>query len=314
MRNIGCRRDTDQSAAAQFPAGSGGCLAHQAAFRQHSEDIKLDIHLELVQEDPRVETDTPSVKKSIPNGPAADPQRSPDQVNSGSRNQINNLDLLEKQSLNPRDNVVPIRDLWYLAYERLRKEDEQLISDYEVKIQANLSAGLSSTIGSNVSMRDRMDTILHRKMDEINRAAWIIRFGSSEVQVKDGMHSLSPNPCASMAWVGVSLLLPLFLHPSEKGASLAEGLEYLSSLIVQSCMREDLYFRRHEAKTHDQESPLVSHAAYKNTLEMLYKDILRFQATSCYYYANNIALRLVLDFVKWDGWNKLLAQIQERER
>lgn len=79
-------------------------------------------------------------------------------------------------------------------------------------------------------------------------------------------------------------------------------------------MREDLYIRRYEAKASDEELPLLSHAAYQNALEMLYRDILRFQATSYGYYAKNAAFRLTSDVVKWDDWNELLGQIQEQER
>lgn len=69
-----------------------------------------------------------------------------------------------------------------------------------------------------------MENILRNKMKEVNDNAWKIRFGTSEVQFKDvadnilGVinwaneyitNALKPNPCASMAWAGVSLLLPV---------------------------------------------------------------------------------------------------------
>lgn len=122
------------------------------------------------------------------------------------------------------DNDVPIRELWNIAYDRLRKEDEQLIKNYEAKIQKNLGASIGHAIDSKISMRDQMDIVLRNKMDEVNQNTWKLRFGSSDVQVKDfaqpilGVVSwaneyiagaLTPNPCASMAWAGVSLLLPV---------------------------------------------------------------------------------------------------------
>lgn len=179
---------------------------------------------DAVQELPGAEADTSSVKKSSRNDPAVDTQESPSQTRDGPTDQIDKSDPLEKQSPNSKDNIVPIRDLWNLAYERLREEDERLISDYESKIQESLSAGLSSTMGSKISMRERMDIILRRKMDEINRDTWKLRFGSSEVQVKDLAQpvlgvvnwandyvtsALSTNPYASIAWAGVSLILPV---------------------------------------------------------------------------------------------------------
>ena len=78
-------------------------------------------------------------------------------------------------------------------------------------------------------------------------------------------------------------------------------------------MREDLYFRRYESKTGKQELSLPSHAAYKDALEMLYRQILRFQATSYCYYAHNAAFRLGLDVIMWNGWDTLLEEIQKQE-
>jgi hypothetical protein len=103
------------------------------------------------------------------------------------------------------------------------------------------------------------------------------------------------------------------LNPSKQGASLAKGLEYISSLLVQSRMREDLYFRRYESKTGKQDLALPSHTAYTDALEMLYRQILRFQATSYCYYANNDAFRLGLDVIKWNGWDTLLEEIKKQE-
>ncbi|RYC64329.1 hypothetical protein CHU98_g1861 [Xylaria longipes] len=222
-----------------------------------------------------------------------------------------------------------IRELWDLAYEKLREEDEGLIKDYEAKLCGDLSVGLSSTLGSKVGMRERTQAILQRKMEEVNRDIWKLKFGSSQTQVRDLVQpvlgvvnwvndyikgAVSASPFASVAWVGVSLLLPLFLNPSDQGVSLAKGLEYISSLTVRSWMWEDLYIRRYEARTSQHTSSLPSHTAYKIALEKLYRQILLFQTTSYCYYAEKSAFRLGLDIVKWNDWDKLLSEIKDKER
>lgn len=130
----------------------------------------------------------------------------------------------EQSSSAPKDIGTPIRELWSLAYEKLREEDENLIVDYEAKLSGNLAAGLDSALGSEVSTRDRMETILRHKMDEVNRDVWKLKFGSSETQVKDLVRpilgvinrandfiagTVSASPYASMAWAGVSVILPV---------------------------------------------------------------------------------------------------------
>ncbi|KAL7801237.1 hypothetical protein V8C44DRAFT_353803 [Trichoderma aethiopicum] len=271
-------------------------------------------------------TSTQNAHRSRGNTAQLVDKKSSEQTEAISTDPIGNLE----PPISSNDDV-PIRELWHMAYERLRKEDEHLIRDYEAKVQENLGIGLIPTVGSQIGMRDRMHTVLRQKMDEVNRNTWKIRFGSSEIQVKDLAETLlgtinwaneyitgvlRPNPYASMAWAGVSLLLPLFLNSSKQAASLAEGLKEISFLIVQSRIREDLYVRQFEAKAHarGQDIPAIPHHEYKSSLEMLYREILRFQAASYCHYASNDAFRLGLDMVKWTDWHELLGRVHAQER
>ncbi|KAL2184921.1 hypothetical protein L209DRAFT_408187 [Thermothelomyces heterothallicus CBS 203.75] len=77
----------------------------------------------------------------------------------------------------------PIRRLRDLAYDKLREEEEGAILAYEKKLQ--VCGDLGSVIGTGVPRRERMTGLLQRKMDEVNRDSWELRFGSHEVLVKD---------------------------------------------------------------------------------------------------------------------------------
>ncbi|KAI0100295.1 ankyrin repeat-containing domain protein [Nemania sp. FL0031] len=219
-------------------------------------------------------------------------------------------------------------DLWNLAYENLREEDGDLIVKYEKKLCGDLSAGLSSTLGSAVNMRDRMHAILDRKVQEVKQDIWKLKFQSTEVQIRDlsepvlgaiswaneyVAQAVSTNPYASIAWVGVSLLLPLLLNPSEQGASLAKGLEYVSSLIARTRTWEELYDRRYEELSSQHDLSLHFKTPYRNALEKLYRQILKFQVTSYCYYASSTFSRLGKDMVKWNEWDTLLDEIKEGE-
>lgn len=139
----------------------------------------------------------------------------------------------------PRISDTPIHELWNLAYEKLRQSDEELIANYEARLRRNFTAGLSSTLsltlGSRADRRDQMSTILQRKMDEVNRETWKLKFGSTEVQVKDLVQpvlgvvnwanqfiktAVSADPSASIAWAGISLLLPVSKADSTSNNSL----------------------------------------------------------------------------------------------
>ncbi len=131
----------------------------------------------------------------------------------------------ESPSVFGSSNDVPIRELWNVAYEKLKEEDGELVRQYEEDLlSGSVAVALRSTIEAGVSRREQMDTILRRKMDEVNRDTWKLKFGNSEVPVRDvaepvlGVvswandyvaNAVSGNPYASIAWSGVSLLLPV---------------------------------------------------------------------------------------------------------
>ncbi|KAI8203203.1 hypothetical protein KHU50_004149 [Colletotrichum sp. SAR 10_65] len=229
--------------------------------------------------------------------------------------------LQEKPIESPSDK--PIRQLWDVAYENLRAEHAQLVQSFENQIKGNLGAGI---IIGPTTKKDWMNAILKRKMDQIKRDHPTLKLGGSEVEVQDVVKpvlsvfnwvndfvstAVSANPYAAIAWSGVSLLLPLLLNPLEQRKSLAQGLEYISSLIVRSYMWEDLHMRRYGSDTSQAASS--SHAAYRRTLEMLYREVLRFQIVAYRYYNHNPISRLVRSAVKYDDWIELLESIKNLE-
>lgn len=129
-----------------------------------------------------------------------------------------------------------IHELWSVAYDHLREIDEGFIDNYEKELRGNLTAALGSMmLGSKADRQDQMRTILQTKMEEVNRESWRLKFGSSEVQVKDLVQpilgvvdwaneyitgAVTANPCASLAWSGVSLLLPVgYQYPPKPDVS-----------------------------------------------------------------------------------------------
>ncbi|UKZ57639.1 hypothetical protein TrVGV298_011499 [Trichoderma virens] len=220
----------------------------------------------------------------------------------------------------------PIRELWNVAYEKLREEDSKLIQEYEIKLQGCLPAALGCVPNLKESRREWMDTILKHKMQEMQGNIWKLTFGSSELQLTGVVQNIlgviksvndyitpavSSSSYASLAWAGVGVLLPLFLNPIEQASALAEGLEHISSLIVQSRMREDLYHRRYELNSFAPSA--ISRSIYKHTLEELYRQILRIQITCYCYYARGETSRLSRDFAKRDDWRNLIEKIRAQD-
>ncbi|KAL7924367.1 ankyrin repeat-containing domain protein [Trichoderma austrokoningii] len=175
-----------------------------------------------------------------------------------------------------------------------------------------------------------MEAVLKNKMDKVKRDAWRLQFGDSEIQVSailpifasiaskaNGYIStaLTANPPASLAWAGISVLLPLFFNPSEHAGSLAKGLDYISTLIVRGQLREGLYTRRYELAqmTDGCQSSKLDHLAYRRALEVQYRKILRLQAETYCHFAKNAAYRLGLDAVKWNDWEAMINDVRLQE-
>ncbi|OPB46410.1 hypothetical protein A0O28_0065310 [Trichoderma guizhouense] len=165
-------------------------------------------------------------------------------------------------------------------------------------------------------------------MDQIQRDSWKFVFLGSEIRPAEMVESflkvikmandsitaaVVPNPCISLAWAGMSVLLSACLNPGNQTVSLANELKYVSSLIVQGRMRESLYQRRYEGQNKAKEPFPEAHSIYKATLEQLYGQILRFQIHCYCYYAQDKASRLLSDLSNKNDWNGLVEDIRQQE-
>ncbi|KKP01543.1 hypothetical protein THAR02_06365 [Trichoderma harzianum] len=245
---------------------------------------------------------------------------------SGRNNPPDGVNGLHKSPENFKGCLVqdtPIRELWNMAYEKLREQDGALIADYEAKLTGSVTSGLGQTFNLKQNRREWMQAILESKMEEFNRDTSKPQSSSSKVQATNAMrlvlrvansandyisNATSANPCTSIAWAG------LLMNIAAEQASLVKGLEYIASLIVQSRMKEELYVECYELGTHNHKRFRESHTQYKTALERLYVYILKFQATACCYYSNSSILRHGLDALKWKDWASLVDEIREQER
>lgn len=143
----------------------------------------------------------------------------------------------------------PIHELWNLAYEKLRQEDTKLIQEYESKIQEDLTAGFSLILAPNINARERMEIVLRNKMEKIKRDAWRLKFGNSDIQFSAVLpifssiasranehisNALTVNPPASLAWGGISVLLPVSFvcDPGRKLSVYGKRLIQLSFCLI----------------------------------------------------------------------------------
>jgi hypothetical protein len=126
-----------------------------------------------------------------------------------------------------------IHELWNEAYEELRDQEERVMKNYEAAMSKDMTTILGSTALAlaapqvGVIRREQMATVLEKKIAEAKKNAWKLKYGSdNEVLLKDLAGpviniikeaeafvdgAVSANPYASIAWAGISLLLPVSL-------------------------------------------------------------------------------------------------------
>ena len=130
-------------------------------------------------------------------------------------------------------SLKPIKELWNEAYEELKEKEKSIIKDYEDAMPEDISMALGSislTLGAPevpVRRKKQMVALVEKKVAEAKKNAWKLRYGDNEVVLKDLAEPavklindagefvdrvVSANPYASIAWAGVSLLLPVSLE------------------------------------------------------------------------------------------------------
>lgn len=130
----------------------------------------------------------------------------------------------------PSNSLKPIDELWNEAYEELKEKEKTLMKDYEAEMSQDMTTMLGSislALGAPelaVRRKEQMRALVEKKVVEAKKNAWKLTYGDQEVIVRDLAKPIvnlindaekfvdglvSANPYASIAWVGVSLILPV---------------------------------------------------------------------------------------------------------
>lgn len=96
-----------------------------------------------------------------------------------------------------------------------------------------------------------------------------------------------------------------------------KALDDIACIISQCSVREIVYHNRYELveRTSILENSKfhLSHVKYRDTLKMLYTEILTFQATWICFFSTNGFKRVLKDSVKLDDWEDMFTRIKIRE-
>lgn len=120
-----------------------------------------------------------------------------------------------------------IKDLWNVAYENLRQENRALIGEYEAVLKESITVICGPPLqvfDLKINVKDQIGVILQRKIEEADKKSKKISVGNSDISIRDALNTtarfvgsanefitkaVGGNPQASIAWAGVSILLPV---------------------------------------------------------------------------------------------------------
>ena len=237
-------------------------------------------------------------------------------------------------SQGPSLPAAPGTSLWDRAYEELEKEDPELVRKYKnilLREAAEQDAESTQRSAGDPSATDgTAPTDVHRIMlqDIIKRCreqaennqSQYTKFGrsfdprtqlaqASELLIKSNgliSEAIKISPEASLAWAGISIILPLLTNPMTAKEGRLDGLTYVTARSKYYVQLEPhlwpVQFQQPELRDE-----------FKNQIVHLYHRITEFLIKVVIHYHDTWVKRTSKDALLWEDWKSMIAKIQELE-
>ena len=210
--------------------------------------------------------------------------------------------------------------LWDKAYEELRKESEPLLISYEALLLRALpkETDRPRSRSRRLHMQELAEAGVKRMDDkklkytiagqEFNVTDQIALASETLTKLKSFIaDAVSSCPQASMAWAGVSILLPLFTNPSTVELANRSGFNYVASRMRFYIGIEELRWPKDLEISTDLRNEL------EDAISKLYQSILTFQIESTLRFYRHSFPSILRDMVKWDDWKGMADKVKEAE-
>ncbi|KAL6826529.1 hypothetical protein V8C40DRAFT_244451 [Trichoderma camerunense] len=232
--------------------------------------------------------------------------------------------------------------LWDRAYDGLKKTDKQLVEEYEKLLSRELQTNTDEPVDHHDNSNEYF-TAIKNQIDSTNPKARLEQLksitSSGLQQLKDGRttylifgrefipreqlaqttrfiqnirnvidEAVKVSPYASLAWAGISVILPIFTNPSVSEEASREGCLYVTSRIQFYVKLEPLLL------SSDRMQASSLSAELEDRLVTLYQQIISFQMKIVRrVYLTRLA-RFKEDTVRHEDWEGMMVKIQEAER
>ncbi|KAF4996280.1 hypothetical protein FDECE_12524 [Fusarium decemcellulare] len=202
-------------------------------------------------------------------------------------------------------------NLWNNAFDKLQKDEPDLIKVYENILSAKLGEQVQQTWKSRA---DQVQRLIEIGQAETQRGASLkekVQAGLEPVNAIKGMidGAVKASPEASVAWASICLGLQVLSNTVTESAANREGITYITSRIQWCTKLFELILDPNDKSTG---STALRMQFQENVIE-LYKKFLLYQINSVCLYNRKVLAGLFRDAIKFDDWEKQLVEIKAAE-
>ena len=213
-----------------------------------------------------------------------------------------------------RGKAYQSKDLWEHAFQRLREREPSIVEEFEKQLALIAHIGdAHKTPKLDLAL---IETIVKQKSDDREAKRLVFQVGEMHIKIRAVGEkiirailwsntfigaALSSQPYASLAWSGVSILLPLLLNSAKQNLAMVDGLENITHLMQLYKIREALYLWDANASVPPD---------FVTALVEIYSAILEYEVRAINHLSKNSFGRGVNATIERDDWNALLAKVQ----
>jgi len=256
-------------------------------------------------------TDSPPANDEASHGASEQPAPAISPEGQSTAPQLVNNKASHGASKQPVTPVDECSALWEEAYAELKKENSDLVNNYEKVLKHQIG------ISQNANLRDALAQVAKTQREKAQNKQWKFQWFGAEQSVRDtverilsltsrsaGLVSLGMSyapPFVSVPWSAFTALIPLMMNDIKEHNGCIAGLEIVAKLTFSYQMAEKTYLGREETKND-----------FKRSVKELYKKILEYQALSIEYFGKSTLRRLgknVLGETSWAEMPDTLSQL-----
>ncbi|KAK3324517.1 hypothetical protein B0T19DRAFT_486672 [Cercophora scortea] len=229
-------------------------------------------------------------------------------------------DTVESEASRPPTQ--DLKSLWDRGYEGLKHDSPQLVDAYEKLIDQSILDSLLPADGQ--ARQAHLSLIIEKGLQRLDESKIKYSIAGHEIVLKDQIsqaasmvlwakswigEAVKASPEASIAWAGVSIILPLLTNPSTAEEANRDGFTYVTTRMRYYAALETLLMRLGQNDGVD--DSLMAEATQH--VVALYQQILDFQIKSVLRFYRNWAKTFCRDLILYDNWKQMRADIVQLE-